>query len=861
MSAKASPCFTIGTLAREAGVAVDTVRYYERCGLLPPAQRRASGYREYTRADVQRIGFIRNAKSLGFTLDEIRELFQLETDRDHGVQRIKQRAQKRLDHIRNNIARLLEIERRLTALDPLLHPSSRRMNPSATLSLDITGMSCAACASSIERVLGKTPGVLTGQVNLASRKAWVEYLPGMVEPEDIITQIAKAGFGAARVQALGADELAARDARDDAQWRRERTRFIIAAALTLPLFAQMFTMFDFTDLGQSLRGHHVELLSRWVQLVLATPVQFWMGARFYRAGWKSLRTGSANMDVLVALGTSMAWAFSTVVTVFNLADQHVYFEASAAVITLVLLGRLLETRAKHKTTSAIRALMDLSPETARVERDGVLQEVDVGTLVVGDIFVVAAGERVPVDGEILSGASSVDESMLSGESMPVSKSVGAKVFAATVNQTGMLRARASGVGADTVLAQIVRMVDEAQGSKAPIQKLVDRIAAVFVPVVVAIAAVTFALTWLLTGMFASALIHAVAVLVIACPCSLGLATPTAIMVGTGLGARHGILIRNAEVLERARALTTLVVDKTGTLTEGRPAVIDIMPVPGVDARELLYLAATLETGSRHPLARAILQRAQADKITLGTVEAFDTLIGQGVSGRVEGRHVLLGSPAWIAAQLKTVPADLPASSHGHTVIALAAEGRVLGHLSIADRLRESARPAVQRLAASGIDVVMMTGDNPATARAIAAELGINTVLAELLPQHKATEVQRLQQQRGHVGMAGDGINDAPALAQADVSFAIGGGADIAVDSADVVLMQGDLGGVAGAIDLSRHTVRKIRQNLFFAFFYNVLGIPLAAFGLLNPVIAGAAMALSSVCVVSNSLLLGRLRLK
>jgi len=595
--------------------------------------------------------------------------------------------------------------------------------------------------------------------------------------------------------------------------------------------------------------------------VLATPVQFWIGARFYRAGWKSLRAGSANMDVLVALGTTMAYAFSAVVTAFNLHHQHVYFEASAAIITLILLGRLLESRAKRKTTSAIRALIDLSPDTARIERDGKLVEVDVGSLLIGDVFVVAAGERVPVDGEILSGASSVDESMLSGESMPVSKSVGEKVFAATVNQSGMLRARATGVGADTVLAQIVRMVDEAQGSKAPIQKLVDRIAAVFVPGVVVIAALTFAVTWGVTGVFASALVHSVAVLVIACPCSLGLATPTAIMVGTGLGARHGILIRNAEVLERARSLTTLVVDKTGTLTEGRPAVIDILPAEGADARELLRLAATLETGSRHPLARAILQRAEADGIALGDVEDFDTLTGQGVRGRIDGREVLLGSPSWIAAHIKGVLPELPSSSHGHTVVAVAADGIFLGHLGIADRLRASSRQAVQRLAASGIEVVMMTGDNRHTAKAIADEVGIRSVLSELLPQHKAEEVQRLQAERGHVGMAGDGINDAPALAAADVSFAIGGGADIAVDTADVVLMQGDLNGVATAIELSSATLRKIRQNLFFAFFYNVLGLPLAAFGLLNPVIAGAAMAMSSVSVVTNSLLLGRLRLK
>jgi len=404
------------------------------------------------------------------------------------------------------------------------------MSQSATLTLDITGMSCAACARSIERVLGATPGILKGNVNLASHKAQIEYTPGLIGIPAIIARIGKAGFGAHEAREMDADALSVRDAHERAQWRRELVLFIIAASLTAPLFAQMFTMFDFGNLGHSLRGVHDEWLSRWVQLALATPVQFWIGARFYRAGWKALRTGSANMDVLVALGTSMAWAFSAVVTVFGLADQHVYFEASAAIITLVLLGRLLEARARRKTTSAIRALLDLSPKTAKVERDGKLIEVDTATLAIGEIVVIAAGESVPVDGVVVSGASSVDEAMLSGESMPVSKVPGDQVFAATLNQSGLLRARASSVGAQTVLAQIVRMVDQAQGSKAPIQALADRISAIFVPAVVLVATITLAVTWLVTGGFATALVHAVAVLVIACPCALGLATPTAIMV-------------------------------------------------------------------------------------------------------------------------------------------------------------------------------------------------------------------------------------------------------------------------------------------------------------------------------------------
>jgi len=729
------------------------------------------------------------------------------------------------------------------------------MPPPATLILEITGMNCAACAGSIERVLGNTPGVVSGQVNPASSKARVEYVPNLIDIPAIIARIANAGFGANEARTLDAAALAARDAQNDAQWRHERALFIIAAILTAPLLAQMLTMFDVGDPGHALRGAHDEWLPRWVQLALATPVQFWLGARFYRGGWTSLRAGSANMDVLVALGTSMAWAFSAVVTVFNLTDQHVYFEASAAIVTLILLGRLLEARAKRKTSSAIRALLDLSPKTAKVERDGRLIEVDAASLRVGEIVVIAAGDSVPVDGVVVSGASSVDEAMLSGEAMPLDKAPGDKVFAATLNHTGMLRARATGVGADTVLAQIVRMVDQAQGSKAAVQALADRISAIFVPAVVLIATLTFALTWLITGVFASALVHAVAVLVIACPCALGLATPTAIMVGTGLGARHGILIRNAEVLERARALDTLVVDKTGTLTEGKPVVTGVHPAADTSERELLYLAATLETGSRHPLARAIVERAEAESMTPGQVEAFETLPGNGLQGRVDGRHLRLGKPGWMGGD---TPEISRLQAEGNTVIVLAADERIIGHLAIADRLRATSRAAIARLKANGIKPVMLTGDNHHTARAIAGEVGIDDFIAEVLPQDKAEHLQRLQREHGaHVGMVGDGINDAPALAAADVGFAIGGGADIAVDSADIVLMRGDLMGVATAIDLSSATVRKIRQNLFFAFFYNILGIPLAALGLLNPVIAGAAMAMSSVCVLGNSLLLGR----
>lgn len=723
----------------------------------------------------------------------------------------------------------------------------------------ITGMTCAACAASIERVLGKAPGVLAARVNLAAEKAQVDYQPGVIDPDGIAARIDKAGFGATPVRAADAAALAAREADERRAWRRQLLRFGVAAALSLPLLGQMVFMFG----GHA--GAHAEL-PRWLQWALATPVQLWIAVPFYVAGWKSLRNGSANMDVLVALGTGIAWLYSSVVTFAGLHDQHVYFEASASVVTLVLLGRLLEARAKRRAGSAIRALLDLRPATAKVERDGRVVEVDAASLGPGEVFVVAAGERVPVDGQVLDGQSSVDQSMLSGEAMPVAKAAGDALYAGTINQSGRLRARATGVGADTLLAQIVHMVDEAQGSKAPIQALADRIAAVFVPAVLAIAVLSFGVTWALTGTFATALVHAVAVLVIACPCALGLATPTAVMVGTGVGARHGILIRNAEVLERARGLRTLVVDKTGTLTEGRPRVVALLPAVGVEADELLRLAAALEGGSEHPLARALRERAAEAGLVTPAVDGFVDVPGHGVRGRIDGREVALGAPRWVAELCSGAPAAVPdaaaraALADGQTVVGVVREGALLGWLALADRLRDSSREAVRQLAALGVRTRMLTGDNRHTAAAIARQAGIADFSAEVLPQDKAAEVRRLQQAApGTVGMAGDGINDAPALASADVGFAIGAGSDVAIEAADVVLVGNDLRAVATAIGLSRATVRKIRQNLFFAFVYNVIGIPLAAFGLLDPVIAGAAMALSSVSVVTSSLWLNRWR--
>ena len=721
--------------------------------------------------------------------------------------------------------------------------------PTRSAEIAITGMTCAACAARIEKVLGKLPGV-SAVVNLATERARVTYPPGSLGVGELIAAVESAGYGAREVSGADREQEKARRA---AQYRKELRDFWLSAALTLPLVLQMLAM------GPS----HGDLLPRGLQLALATPVQFWFGWRFYRAAWKALRGGGANMDVLVALGTTMAWLFSAVVTVLGLHALHVYFEASTAVITLVMLGKVLEARAKGKTTAAIEALVKLQPKTARVVRDGEIAEIDVALLKAGEELIVRAGERIPVDGSVIDGDSSVDESMLTGESTAVAKRPGSRVFAATQNQQGMLRIRATGVGADTQLAEIVRLVEQAQGSKAPIQRLADVVSGIFVPVVVVIALLTFAGWWTVAGDFTQALVNAVAVLVIACPCALGLATPTAIMVGTGRGAQCGILVRNATALERAGAITTLAVDKTGTLTEGRPVVTAVHPSAGTTRDDVLRIAASLEQGSDHPLAKAIIEAAHAAVGSLAVVSDFQSESGQGVTGDIEGQRYVLGSASFVAAEGMAVDAVLAESlsNEGRTVVAVGGNERALGLIAIADALRPSSKAAIARLRGLGVEIVMVTGDNAATAARIAQEVGIDRVEAGILPQNKAAAVSTLKGPDRLVGMAGDGINDAPALAAADVSFALAAGSDIAIEAADVTLMRNDLNGVADAVLLSRATVRKIRQNLFFAFVYNVLGIPLAALGLLSPVIAGAAMAMSSVSVVTNSLSLRRWKRK
>ena len=708
--------------------------------------------------------------------------------------------------------------------------------------LALEGMTCAACASRIERTLNRLEGV-EASVNYATETAQVAFQGSATTVDSLIAAVARAGYGAHLHEAgTVADHEADR--------RAALRQFLVAAAFTAPFLADMAWMFTGA-------AHH--LLPPWLQLALATPVQFVSGARFYRGAWHALRGGAANMDVLIAIGTTMAYAFSAVVTLWSL-DQHVYFEAGAVVITLVILGKWLEARAKARTSAALRSLAQLQPRVAWLETPAGLKEVPVEQLQRGDLFVVRPGDSVPVDGEVLDGGSSVDESMLTGESMPVAKATGAKVFAATVNGAGLLKCRATGIGRETVLAGIIRLVALAQGSKAPVQALADKVSAVFVPAVVAVAVVTFGV-WLVLGSFETALVRAVAVLVIACPCALGLATPTALMVGIGRAAKAGILIRNAEALERAGAMTTLLLDKTGTLTEGKPGVTRIAPAPGVTETDVLRVAAALERGSEHPIARAVRERAAAAGIETALPGEFRAVSGKGVAGVVDGVPARLGTAEFVAEiGVPVDAAQLASFRHaGETVVVVAAAGRLLGFVLVADRLRATSREAIARLRALGIEIVMISGDHEATARAVAAQAGIDSFRAGVLPAEKAAEVAARRRAGEVVGMAGDGINDAPALAAADVSFTLAGGTGVAIDTADVTLMRDDLRALADAVELSRRTVAKVRQNLFFAFVYNVLGIPLAALGMLSPVIAGAAMAFSSVSVVSNSLLLGRWR--
>ena len=718
-----------------------------------------------------------------------------------------------------------------------------------SVQLQISGMTCADCSKRIKNVLNKFSGV-TATVNPTTEKALINFKPGYITVNDLIAAIVKEGYNATEINETNRAETKIRQIN---AYKTELRMFWISAALTLPLMLHMSTIFS---------GTTTELLPRWLQWLLATPVQFWIGMRFYKGAWYALRGGSANMDVLVALGTSMAYFFSAIVTLLAL-NQHIYFESGAAIITLVLLGKLLETRAKNKTSESIEKLIELQPKTARVERDGQIIEIDANTIKINDIFIVRPGESLPVDGIVTEGSSSINESMLTGESLPVSKISGEKVYAATINQQGLLKCRATNIGSHTQLAAIIRLVEEAQGSKAPIQRMADTISGIFVPIVVFISALTLLLTWWLVDDFVLALINAVTVLVISCPCALGLATPTAIMVGTGRGAQAGVLVKNAAALEQAEKIQTLVLDKTGTLTEGKPFVTNIIPSGDTTKHDLIQISATLEQGSEHPLAKAVLECAKNMDIKLHAVSNFTSVTGKGITARINDTNYILGTVNFLIDHGAIIDTNYIESlqAKGKTVIIVAKRfnntSTVLGYLEIGDQLRSTSVQAVKRLQTMGIEVLMLTGDNPTTAAAIAKQAGITSYRAEVLPQDKATEIEHIKNKGKFTAMVGDGINDAPALAAANVSFAIGSGSDIAIEAADITLLRNDLLSVADAISLSNRTLGKIRQNLFFAFIYNVLGIPLAAIGLLNPIIAATAMAMSSVSVVGNSLLLKR----
>ncbi len=721
-----------------------------------------------------------------------------------------------------------------------------------TLQLSIEGMTCASCVGRVEKALLKVSGVKSATVNLATETATVQTTSRAGDNgtlNALLAAVDKAGY-AAKVR-IEDSTGQAKSKQKKNEWWPVAAAAALSVPLTLPMFAMLF------GAQWTLPG--------WLQLALATPVQFWLGARFYRSAWKAIRARAGNMDLLVALGTSAAYGLSVYQLIKHAGHgmAHLYFEASAMVITLVLLGKWLETRAKRQTTEAISALNALKPETARVRRNGVDAEVPIHQVVLGDVVVVKPGERLPVDGAVQEGSSHVDESLITGESLPVSKDVGDQVTGGAVNAEGLLVVKTTAIGSESTLARIVRLVESAQAKKAPIQRMVDQVSAVFVPVVIALALLTLLGWGLGTGNWETAILNAVAVLVIACPCALGLATPTAIMVGTGVAARHGILIKDAEALEIAHRIKVVAFDKTGTLTEGKPELVAFEAVDG-HATGLLSVSAAIQAGSEHPLAQAVLDAAAREKTATLQASQVKAVAGRGVAATVNGRDFRLGSTRWMD-ELKVDCSALKAKAE-----ALQAEGRTVswladvsdtpvlsGLLAFGDTVKPTARQAISRLTAHGVRSVLVTGDNKGSAQAVGNLMGMTEIRSEVLPEDKARIVAELKSSGLAVAMVGDGINDAPALAAADVGIAMSTGTDVAMSAAGITLMRGDPALVADAIDISRRTYAKIRQNLFWAFIYNLVGVPLAAFGLLSPMVAGAAMALSSVSVVSNALLLRR----
>ncbi len=838
------------------------------------------------------------------------------------------------------------------------HAMEIRMSENKQATLPITGMTCANCVATVERNLKKVNGVRTASVNLSSERATIEFDPTLTGLDDLIRRVERAGYSVATgeanllIQRLGDDNDARRlekaltsldgvlhaqvsfaserariqyiptlvsqadlrsvissvgfnvvqsdeeteDAEAEARQAeiaQQRYYLTVGLIFTIPLF--LFSMGR--DLGLYPPAIANAWWGNWLMLLLATPVQFYVGWQYYIGAYKALRNGSANMDVLIAMGSSAAYFYSLAIVLVSIGkdiphsgmqmgiqSQHVYFETAAVIITLIKLGKYLEARAKGRTSEAIKKLMGLQARTARIIRSGQELEVQIDEVQVGDLVVVRPGEKIPVDGVVVEGHSAVDESMLTGESLPVEKRPGEAVIGATLNKMGLLKFEATKVGKQTVLAQIIRLVEDAQGSKAPIQKLADQVSAIFVPVVIGVALVTFLVWFFLvpipagsqTGPFTRALIHMVAVLVIACPCAMGLATPTAVMVGTGRGAEMGVLFKSGEALERAGKVTSVVLDKTGTITTGQPRVTNIVLAEGVvdqsegtastESRksELLRLAASAEKGSEHPLGEAILKQAADLGLTLSEPQGFRALVGYGVEAEIDGRQVLVGNQRMVNERGLSLnglqPAVVELQAGAKTVILVSVDGLVQGAIGIADTVKEGSRQAIDDLHAMGLKVIMITGDNKQTAAAIASQVKLDTVLAEVLPGEKAVQVRKLQEAGEVTAMVGDGINDAPALAQAEVGIAIGTGTDVAIAAAPVVLISGDLGGVSRAIRLSRQTVKTIKQNLFWAFFYNIVLIPAAAAGFLNPMLAAGAMAFSSVFVVSNSLRLRRAKI-
>lgn len=718
---------------------------------------------------------------------------------------------------------------------------------------DVYGMTCAACSSRIEKVLNKQQGVQKASVNLANETAVVEYYPGIIERESVIDTIHRLGYEASERKAESDKK-----SHQEKEITRMKIKLTASAILSLPL---LLTMLDHL-FGMTIPNL---LLHPWFQFVLATPIQFIIGFQFYQGAYRSLRSGSANMDVLVALGTSAAYFYSLYEAIKTIGNPtytpHLYFETSAILITLILLGKYLEKNAKAKTTDALSKLLHLQAKEARVIKDGQEVMVHIDEVKEGDLLLVKPGEKIPVDGIVVKGRTSVDESMLTGESIPVEKDIESTVIGATLNKSGAIEMKATKVGKDTALASIIRAVEDAQGSKAPIQRMADVISSYFVPIVVVIAIITFTvwITLVTPGDVEPALVSAIAVLVIACPCALGLATPTSIMVGTGKGAENGILFKGGEHLERTHKINTMILDKTGTITKGKPEVTDY-----TGDKDILQLVASAERSSEHPLAEAIVAYATEQSIDLLEVDDFSAIPGHGIEAKVSNHHVHVGTRRLmtkIGIDVSHLEADIQAfESEGKTTMLIAINREYQGMIAVADTLKETAREAIEQLKADGIDVLMLTGDNKRTAEAIAKQAGIDRVIAEVLPEEKAEKVKEIQQQGKVVAMVGDGINDAPALATADIGIAIGTGTEVAIEAADITILGGELLLIPKAIRLSHATIRNIKQNLFWALAYNSAGIPVAAFGLLAPWIAGAAMAFSSVSVVANSLRLKRVKI-